>query len=184
MLDIEMTAAARLDAVSLDAIDERAGLPGLELFVPMFVVDHDDGRTVARAKALHRLNREHAGWIGLAGLDPQLLFELFDDALRSRERARQRVAHLQHVGADGVAEEHHVVRNHVLDIRRGTANHLADVTRRVGGNISLLLLHEIERVQDRGLAELGWVVGRELFEPPTVLGRVLKFRPFGQRLAL
>ena len=67
---------------ALIAIDERAVCPGLQLFVPVFVVDHDDRRTVARAKALHRLNREHAGWIGLAGLDPELLLR----APRSRAR--------------------------------------------------------------------------------------------------
>ena len=58
---------------------------GVQALVPVVVVDHHHRRAIAGAEALHRLDGEHAGRVGFAGLDPQLAAR----ALRSRARRRR-----------------------------------------------------------------------------------------------
>jgi hypothetical protein len=48
--------------------------------VPVVVVHHHHGCPVARAEAFHFLDGEESGGIGFPGLDPELLFQFFDDA--------------------------------------------------------------------------------------------------------
>ena len=86
--------------------------------MPVLVVHHHDRRAVAGAEALELEQREHARRVGLADLDPRASPTGLGDALGADQRARQRAAHLQHVLADRLLVEHHVVGRDVLDFRR------------------------------------------------------------------
>ena len=92
-----------LTPFGLDAVDERRRLLRLQALVPVVVVHHHDRCAIAGAEAFERLQGEHAGRIGFADLDAQLVRELFEDAFGAGQRARERLAHLQHVLADRVA---------------------------------------------------------------------------------
>ena len=175
-----MAATERLQAVRLHPVDQPGRLVGLQALVPVVVAHHHHRRLVARAEALHRHDREQARGIGLAALDAERVLQLLDHALGAGQRARQRGAHLQHELPHRRAVEHHVVGDDVLDLRRRAADHLGDVPRGVGGDVALLLLCQVERMQHRGLALLGRVMRRELLELRAVLRRELELRTFRQ----
>ena len=171
-----------LTPLGLHAIDEAADLLRLRLLVPVVVVHHHHRRAIAGAETFHLLDGEHAGRIGFADLDAQLVLQLFDDALGAGERARQRGADLQHVLAHRPAVEHHVVRDHVFDFGGGAADHLRDMAHHVVGDVALLLLREIQRVQHRRHAVLRRVMRRELLELARgCSGGVGELRAFRQR---
>jgi hypothetical protein len=65
------------------------------------VVDDDDRRVAAAARALDRPQRDLAVLARLARADPELLRERVDDLLRADERARDVRADLDDVLADG-----------------------------------------------------------------------------------
>ena len=135
------------------------------------------GRAVARAQALDFDQREHAIGRRLARLDAQLLGEFLGDALGAEQCARQRAADVQHVFADWLRVEHRVVRHDVLDVGGRAANLLGNVLHARAGDVALLLLHQIERVENRRLALIGRIARDVLVE----LGLIL--RGVGKRLA-
>ena len=59
LLDVQMTAGKGAVTLRLDPIDESGRILGLQLLVPVLVVDHHDWRTVAGAETLELHQREH-----------------------------------------------------------------------------------------------------------------------------
>ena len=148
--------------------------------MPVVVVDHHHRCPVARTEALHWHHREHARGVGFAGLDAKDTAQLTHDTLGARKRARQRGTHLQHVGADRGAVEHHVIRNDVLNFGRCTADDVRHVAGGIRRDIALLLLRQIQRMQYGRLAVLGSVVRGELLEACAPLGREVELGPLRQ----
>jgi hypothetical protein len=66
-----MATADHPDALTAEIVNEFLGVLRLQALVPV-IVDQDDRRPVARAKALDLEQRERAAWIGLAGPDSSL----------------------------------------------------------------------------------------------------------------
>src|SRR5882762_768214 len=154
-----------------DVVDELRALLGREALVPV-VVDHHDRRAIACAEALDLHQRERPRRVGLARLDSQLRAQLLGDALGAQQRARQRAAHVEHVLPDRPRVEHRVVRDDVLDLRGRAADLLGHKTHTRGGDVALLVLDEIERVQDGRLAPLRRIPLDDLVELLLVLGCV------------
>ena len=154
----------RGEALRAQALDEGRDVARSLALGPVLVVHHDHRRPVTGAEALELHHREHAVGGGLVRLHVQVLAQFGGDLLGAVERARQRAAHLQHVGADRLGEEHHVVRDHVLDVGRRAADDLGDVAHRVAGDVALLRLHHVQRRDDRRLAALRRIVRAQLLE--------------------
>jgi hypothetical protein len=110
--------------------------------------------------------------------------ELFDHTLSAGQRTGKRRADLQHELPHWPAVEHHVVRDDILDICGRAADDRGHVSRRIGGDVPLLLLCEIQRVENGGLPMLGCKLLRKLLELRSPLGRELELGTFGQRLPL
>ena len=71
----------------------------------------------------------------------------------------------------GLRVEHRVVRDDVLDVRRRDAEQPGDVAHGVGGDVALLVLHQIERRQHRRAASIGRIPLDDLVEARAVLRR-------------
>ncbi len=166
-----MTARERGVAPAFKSSTSFAQSSGRHLLVPVLVVDHDDRRAVAGAEALELEQREHPRRIGLARMNAQLAGERFGDALGAGQRARQRAAHLQHVLADLLPEEHDVIGRHVLDVGRRHLQDPGDVPHAVRGQVALLLLHQVERREHRRPLAIGRVFRQQGVEGGAPLRR-------------
>ena len=145
-----MTAGEGRPPPGAHVLDERAHLFGRQAFVPV-VIHHHDRRAVAGAEAFHFEQRERAAGVGLPRLDADRLAQFLGHTLGAAQRARQRAADVDHVLADRPGEEHRVVRDDVLDLGGCASNLLRDVGHRRRGEVSLLVLRKIERVENRRL---------------------------------
>src|SRR5262249_42650783 len=100
-------------------------------------------------------------------------------------RTRQRAADLDHLPPDRPRVEHRVKGHDVLDIRRRTADHFPNMPHRIARDVSLLLLREIQRRQNRRLPLVRRIACADLLQPRPPrppLGGKDKRRPFfGQR---
>src|SRR5206468_5805266 len=166
-----------------EVVDQPRRVLGLETLVPG-IVDHHHRRPIAGAETLDFDERERAGLVGLPGVQADLLRDRFGDALGAVQRARQGAADLHHILADRASVEHRVEGHDVLDVGAGDAEQLGAVADRIGRDIALLLLRQIERRQDRRAAAIGGIALDDLVEPRPVLRRVDKRGPFLFELAL
>ena len=166
-----MTPRERGPAARADVVHELPHLPGREPLVPV-VVDHHHRRAIARAEAFDLDERERAGRIGLARLDPELGAQLLGHPFGAKERARQRTADVQHVLPHRLRVEHRVVRHDVLHLRGRAANLQRNVPHGRRRQISLLGLREVQRIENGGLPLVVRIPRHVLVELGLVLGRV------------
>src|SRR5262245_3887031 len=180
--DDEMTSGHRGLTPCAQIVDKLRRVLGPQALVPR-IVDHHHRRAIARAQALHLDQREHPVLVGLAGLEAERLAQRFGHPRGAVQRARQRAAHLQDERADGPPIEHRVERHDVFDVGAGDAKQIRDIANRVRRDVALLLLHEIERRENRGSPTIRWIAGDDLVEAPAMLLRVDERRPFVLELA-
>ena len=102
------------------------------------------------------------------GLMPSVAAQLLGDPLGAVQRARQRPADAQHEPADRLGVEHRVVRHDVLDVGGGDPEQSGDVAHRVGGDVALLVLHQVERRQHRRPLAVGRIARDDLVEAGAV----------------
>src|SRR5262245_56044445 len=180
--DDEMTSGYRGLTACAQAVDKLRRVLGPLALVPR-IVDHHHRRAIARAKALDLDQREHPVLVGLTGLEAERLAERFGHPRGAVQCARQRAAHLQDEPADGPPIEHRVERHDVFHVGAGDAEQIRDIANRVGRDVALLLLREIERREDRGSPTIRWIAGDDLVEAPAMLLCVDERRPFVLELA-
>src|SRR5215211_7219586 len=113
------------------------------------LLDEPDGRVAAAAGALDEPERHLAVIRGLAGWDPELLFEGVDDVLRPNEGAGEVGAHLDHVPSDRLEVVHVVEGGDRLDLGRREVHRVGDLAQRLRREpTSVAFLREAQRAHD------------------------------------
>src|SRR5215211_142807 len=129
-------------------LDEPGDVLGLRR-LPVPVVDDHDRRVAAAAGALDEPERHLAVIRGLAGWDPELLFEGVDDVLRPNEGAGEVGAHLDDVPSDRLEVVHVVEGGDRLDLGRREVHRVGDLAQRLRREpTSMAFLREAQRAHD------------------------------------
>ena len=178
---MQVAAGQRRAAAPAQALEEGQHVLGRQAFVPV-VVHHHHRRAVARPQTLDLDDGEFAVGGGLTQLHAEGVAQGLGHALGTQQRTRERAADVQHALADRLGVEHRVVGHDVLDVRGAAADLLGHVPHRGAGEVALLPLRQVERVENRRLALILRVTGDVLVELLLVLGRVGERRAVvGQR---
>ena len=153
---------ARMSSTSCRVLRLLALVPG--------VVDHHHRRAVAGAEALDLDQRERAAGVGLARLDaessPHSSSVTRSAPFSAQDSVRQTCSDEL---PDRPRVEHRVERRDVLDVGARDAEQLGDVADRVGGDVALLVLRQVERRQHRRARLLGRIPLDDLVEARAVL---------------
>ena len=172
----ELLADPAQRAVARDLVGPLAGPQVVDEHVDLVVGDavevavvHLEARRLgAGGDALDVFERELAVGRGVAGLDAEAVLEVVQQLLAADQHARDVGADVDHVVAHRLALEHLVERRRAEHLGGGDVDQLGDVRHGVVGEVSVLLLRQVQQRDQRRL--LDRIAGDDVVGHGRVLG--------------